>query len=156
MRSRNEVTWPQYYDCLPSRHKLRWACNLSMPFGIWFMEWVKKPSAYRIKKWGGKTRFLSIMLLSPRDTMKKIRNRLIKNLLIQWEYWGGKPKDPWGVIGEKSPNLQIGYFLEGKPRENQTGERFRTFLLAWWWWWIQQVDHVSLLEPLWAQPLVEQ
>ena len=25
-------------------------------------------------------------------------------------YWGGKPKDLWSVIGEKSPNLQIGYF----------------------------------------------
>ena len=25
-------------------------------------------------------------------------------------YWGGKPKDPWSVIGEKPPNLQVGYF----------------------------------------------
>ena len=29
-------------------------------------------------------------------------------------YWGGKPKDPWSMIGEKPPNLQVGYFLGGK------------------------------------------
>ena len=32
-------------------------------------------------------------------------------------YWGGKPKDPWNVIGKKPPNLQIGYFLGRKPEE---------------------------------------
>ena len=37
----------------------------------------------------------------------------MKNLLTQWEYWGEKPKDPWNVIGEKPPNLQVGYFLGG-------------------------------------------
>ena len=41
---------------------------------------------------------------SPGGTMKTIRDRSMKNLLTQWENWGGKPKDPWSVIGEKPPN----------------------------------------------------
>ena len=34
------------------------------------------------------------------------------------------------MIGEKSPNLQVGYFLEGKPRGDRVGEMSKTFLLA--------------------------
>ena len=48
------------------------------------------------------------------------------------EYWGGKPKDPWSVIGEQPSNLQVGYFLGKKPEEGQVGERSRTFSLAYW------------------------
>ena len=155
MRSHDEITWPRHYNCLFSRRKLYWAHNASTLFGIRFVEWVKKPPAYWIRRWGGKTRFLSIILSASRGTMKKIRDRSMKNLLIQWEYWGGKLKDPWSVIGKKPPNLQVRYFLEGKPGKNWAEERFKTSSLAWQWWWTQQVDCVSLLEPPWVWPLVE-
>ena len=131
MRLCDKITWPQHYNCLSSRRKLRWARNASTSFGICFVEWVKKHPIYWIERWGRKTRFLSIMLLAPRGTMKKIWDRLINNLLTQWEYWGEKPKDPWSLIGKKSPNLQVGYFLGEKSKENQAGERSRTFWLVW-------------------------
>ena len=37
--------------------------------------------------------------------MNKIQDQSMKNLLTQWKYLGEKLKDPWSVIGEKSPNL---------------------------------------------------
>ena len=55
--------------------------------GIRIVELVKKPLAYWIRKRGGKTRFLSIMLLAPRGTMKInicVINQC-KNLLTQWD-----------------------------------------------------------------------
>ena len=53
----------------------------------------------------------------------------MKNLLTQWRTEEENQKI-LSVFSEKSPNLQVEYFLRGKPRGDWAEERSRTFLLA--------------------------
>ena len=52
---------------------------------IWYLfcKIDEKAFCLQIERWEEKTRFLSIMLLVPMGTIKKIWNRLMKNLLTQ-------------------------------------------------------------------------
>ena len=105
------------------------------------------PMNRKIKK---KNQILKYHAPSPEETMKKIRDQLIKNLLIQWDteeenrkilnVFGKKPPNPDGkrgkktgkilsVFGEKPPNPDG---RQGKKTgKDQARERSKTSLLAY-------------------------
>ena len=55
----------------------------------------------------------------------------MKNLLTKWGT-EEENKKILSVFDEKPSNLQIEYFLERKPRNDQAGKRSRSFLSACW------------------------
>ena len=69
---------------------------------------------------------------SPEKTMRKIWDRLMKNLLTQWDTEEENQKI-LSMFGEKSSNPDGK--RERKTGKDQAGERSKTSLLAWWWWW---------------------
>ena len=69
-------------------------------------------------------------VLSPKGTIRKIQDRLMKNLLTQWDTEEENRKI-LSVFGEKPPNP--GRRQKRKTGKDQVEERSKTFLLAWWW-----------------------
>ena len=66
---------------------------------------------------------------SPEGTMRKIRDRSMKNLLTQWDTEEENQKI-LSVFGEKPPNSDGRQ--KKKTGKDQAGERSKTSLLAWW------------------------
>ena len=89
----------------------------------------KKTSYLQIKKMRKKNHISEYHAPSPVGTMRKIREQSINEKPFNLVgYWGGKQKDLWGVIGEKTSLPSR--ILKRKTGRSQIRERSRTSLLA--------------------------
>ena len=79
-----------------------------------------------------KNRIPKFYVFSPKRTMRKIRDRSIKNLLTQWDTKKENQKI-LSMFGEKPSNRDRRWGR--KTGKDQAREKSKTFLFAWWWWW---------------------
>ena len=82
------------------------------------------PTSRKVKK---KNQIPKYYTLSPKEKMKKIRDRLIKNLLILWDIKEENQKI-LSVFGEKHPNP--GRRWERKTGKDQAREKSKISLFA--------------------------